>query len=299
MPDALVFAALAAEAARHAARCSTSTTPSRSCSRPSSTARPNHPLVRLIRAEERVSAALADGHIFVTAEARDLLRAARHRRRAHAGRHEHSRRARLRRAPRRRSRRPPTASCGSSTTAASPTASGSRPWSGRWRCCAAAASRSRSTSTAPTPRRPRSLAATAAEVAPDGVRIAPQPTPVEEIPSRLAEAAPRRRADPARRLHRAAAAGQAARVRPHGPAGGRLAPAGDRALLRRRRAARRAGRPGLDRRRDRRRAQPSRSWPATRAERASQRLAEIEWRPAAPAATWSWSTAWSSGARSS
>ena len=35
---------------------------------------PNHPLVRLIRAEERVSAAFADGHIFVTAEARDLLR---------------------------------------------------------------------------------------------------------------------------------------------------------------------------------------------------------------------------------
>jgi glycosyltransferase involved in cell wall biosynthesis len=35
----------------------------------------DHPLVRLIRAEERVSAALADGHVFVTAEARDLLRA--------------------------------------------------------------------------------------------------------------------------------------------------------------------------------------------------------------------------------
>lgn len=35
---------------------------------------PAHPLVRLVRAEEKVSAALADGHIFVTAEARDLLR---------------------------------------------------------------------------------------------------------------------------------------------------------------------------------------------------------------------------------
>jgi glycosyltransferase involved in cell wall biosynthesis len=33
-----------------------------------------HPLVRLVRAEEKISAALADGHIFVTAEARDLLR---------------------------------------------------------------------------------------------------------------------------------------------------------------------------------------------------------------------------------
>lgn len=36
--------------------------------------RPGHPLVRLIRAEERVSAAMADGHIFVTEEAGELLR---------------------------------------------------------------------------------------------------------------------------------------------------------------------------------------------------------------------------------
>jgi glycosyltransferase involved in cell wall biosynthesis len=35
---------------------------------------PSHPLMRLVRAEERFSAALADGHVFVTAEARDLLR---------------------------------------------------------------------------------------------------------------------------------------------------------------------------------------------------------------------------------
>lgn len=35
---------------------------------------PDHPLVRLTRLEERLSAALADAHIFVTAEARDLLR---------------------------------------------------------------------------------------------------------------------------------------------------------------------------------------------------------------------------------
>lgn len=34
----------------------------------------NHPLVRLIRAEERISAGLADGHIFVTDEARELLK---------------------------------------------------------------------------------------------------------------------------------------------------------------------------------------------------------------------------------
>ena len=36
---------------------------------------PGHPLVRLVRVEERVSAALADGLIFVTPEARDLLAA--------------------------------------------------------------------------------------------------------------------------------------------------------------------------------------------------------------------------------
>lgn len=35
---------------------------------------PNHPLVRLIRTEERLSAAMADGHVFVTEEARELLR---------------------------------------------------------------------------------------------------------------------------------------------------------------------------------------------------------------------------------
>jgi glycosyltransferase involved in cell wall biosynthesis len=35
---------------------------------------PGHPLVRLIRLEERLSAGLADAHIFVTDEARDLLR---------------------------------------------------------------------------------------------------------------------------------------------------------------------------------------------------------------------------------
>lgn len=34
----------------------------------------DHPLVRLVRTEERISAAVADGHIFVTEEARELLR---------------------------------------------------------------------------------------------------------------------------------------------------------------------------------------------------------------------------------
>lgn len=36
---------------------------------------PRHPLVRLVRAEERLSAAMADGLVFVTPEARDLLAA--------------------------------------------------------------------------------------------------------------------------------------------------------------------------------------------------------------------------------
>ena len=36
---------------------------------------PGHPLVRLVRAEERISAALADGLVFVTPEARELLAA--------------------------------------------------------------------------------------------------------------------------------------------------------------------------------------------------------------------------------
>jgi glycosyltransferase involved in cell wall biosynthesis len=35
---------------------------------------PQHPLVRLVRGEERLSAAFADCHVFVTSEARDLLR---------------------------------------------------------------------------------------------------------------------------------------------------------------------------------------------------------------------------------
>jgi glycosyltransferase involved in cell wall biosynthesis len=34
---------------------------------------PDHPLVRMVRVEERLSAAMADGHIFVTEEARELL----------------------------------------------------------------------------------------------------------------------------------------------------------------------------------------------------------------------------------
>src|SRR5215213_6703918 len=74
MPDALVFAALAPKL-RGAPLILNfhDTFPELFATlfdRPAS-----HPLVRLIRTEERLSAALADGHIFVTAEARELLAA--------------------------------------------------------------------------------------------------------------------------------------------------------------------------------------------------------------------------------
>jgi glycosyltransferase involved in cell wall biosynthesis len=148
---------------------------------------PTHPLVRLIRAEEKVSAALADGHIFVTTEARDLLRA----RGVAADRTQI-----VMNTPDERvfgERRPPAAP----------------PSDGELRVVyhggladrfgvevlvrAVALLRSRG---APVTldvygsdaEAARTLAATAGEVAPEGVRIAPQPTPVAEIPGRLAEA---------------------------------------------------------------------------------------------------------------
>ena len=148
---------------------------------------PDHPLVRLVRVEEKVSAALADGHIFVTAEARDLLRdrgisAARSQvvmntpdervfgeRRApqplpdegelrvvyHGGLADRFGVETLVRAVallRRRSEPVSLDVYGSDAEAA------------------------------------RTLAAAAATIAPEGVRIAPQPTPVDEIPARLAAA---------------------------------------------------------------------------------------------------------------
>ncbi len=146
-----------------------------------------HPLVRLIRAEERVSAALADGHIFVTEEARELLR-------------ERSVTAKrtqvVMNTPDERvfgERRP--ASC--------------PPSEGELRIVyhggladrfgvetlirAVALLRDRELPVSldvygSDAEAARKLAAFAAEQAPEGVRVAPQPTPVEEIPARLAEA---------------------------------------------------------------------------------------------------------------
>jgi glycosyltransferase involved in cell wall biosynthesis len=148
---------------------------------------PNHPLVRLIRAEERISAALADCHIFVTGEARDLL----------AGRGITAARTQIvmntpdervfgaRRDPIELPQRGPlrvvyhgglAERFGVETlvrTVAMLRADGAEVELDVYGSDAEAA---------------RALTEKAAEIAPDGVRIAPRPTPVEEIPSRLATA---------------------------------------------------------------------------------------------------------------
>ncbi len=148
---------------------------------------PGHPLVRLIRAEERVSAAMADGHIFVTAEARDLLAA----RGVGAARTQV-----VMNTPDERvfgERRPPQLP----------------PADGELRVVyhggladrfgvenlvrAVALLRERATPVVldvfgADAEAARELAATAAALVPEGVRIAPRPTPVEQIPDRLREA---------------------------------------------------------------------------------------------------------------
>lgn len=147
----------------------------------------DHPLVRLIRAEERLSAALADGHVFVTDEARELLR----------GRGIGAKRTQVvMNTPDERifgERRAPV----------------SRPAGDELRVIyhggladrfgvetlvrAIAMLRERDEPVSldvygADAEAARRLAAVASGVAPAGVRIAPQPTPVEEIPARLAEA---------------------------------------------------------------------------------------------------------------
>jgi glycosyltransferase involved in cell wall biosynthesis len=148
---------------------------------------PGHPLVRLIRAEERLSAALADGHIFVTEEARELLR--------ERGIDAKNTQVVM--------NTPDERVFGERREASTP------PGEDELRVVyhggladrfgvetlvrAVSLLRSRDQeisldvygSDAEAARR---LASLAAEVAPEGVRIAPQPTPVEEIPARLAEA---------------------------------------------------------------------------------------------------------------
>ncbi len=148
---------------------------------------PKHPLVRLVRVEERLSAALADGLIFVTPEARDLLAD-----RGVTAAHTQV----VMNTPEERvfgERRPPKAPrpdgelrvvyhgglaerFGVETlvrAVAMLRGQGARVRLDVFGADAEAAAR---------------LAALAAEHAPEGVHIAPRPTPVEQIPARLEEA---------------------------------------------------------------------------------------------------------------
>jgi len=148
---------------------------------------PRHPLVRLIRAEERLSAAMADGHIFVTEEARQLLSA----RGIDAERSQVVMNT------------PDERVFGERRTATEPPAGGelrivyhgglADRFGVETLVRAVAMLRGRGGqvgldvygSDAEAAGR---LAAFASEVAPEGVRVAAQPTPVGEIPGRLAEA---------------------------------------------------------------------------------------------------------------
>jgi glycosyltransferase involved in cell wall biosynthesis len=148
---------------------------------------PNHPLVRMVRLEERVSAAMADCHVFVTAEARDLLA------------------ARGITAPRNQivMNTPDERVFGQRRPALSPPLDEELRvvYHGGLADRFGAECLVRAVATLRQGRQPvrldvygsdaeaaARLAAIASEVAPEGVRIAPQPTPVEEIPARLEEA---------------------------------------------------------------------------------------------------------------
>jgi len=148
---------------------------------------PDHPLVRLIRAEERLSAAMANGHIFVTDEARDLLRT----------RGIGAKRTQV------VMNTPDERVFGERRSPVAPPADGelrvvyhgglADRFGVETLVQAVAMLRERSEAITldvygSDAEAARQLAAVAAKVAPEGVRIAPQPTPVEEIPARLAEA---------------------------------------------------------------------------------------------------------------
>jgi len=148
---------------------------------------PDHPLVRLIRAEERLSAAVADGHVFVTGEARDLLRS-----RGIAA----ARTQVVMNTPDERvfgERRPPVAPPREGELRVVYHGGLAERFGVETLVRAIAMLRDRNEPVAldvygSDAEAARSLAATAAELAPQGVRVAPQPTPVGEIPGRLAEA---------------------------------------------------------------------------------------------------------------
>jgi glycosyltransferase involved in cell wall biosynthesis len=147
----------------------------------------SHPLVRLIRAEERLSAALADGHIFVTDEARDLLR--------ERGIDAKNTQVVM--------NTPDERIFGERREASAPSSEGelrvvyhgglADRFGVETLVRAVSLLRNRNEKVSldvygSDAEAARHLAAFAAEAAPEGVRIAPQPTPVEEIPARLADA---------------------------------------------------------------------------------------------------------------
>jgi glycosyltransferase involved in cell wall biosynthesis len=149
---------------------------------------PQHPLVRLIRAEERISAALADGHVFVTDEARELLK-----QRGIEAKHTQV----VMNTPDERvfgERRQPKAPPSEGTLRVVYHGGLADRFGVETLVRAVAMLRGGRDeeieldvygSDAEAAQR---LATKAAAVAPEGVRIAPQPTPVGEIPTRLAEA---------------------------------------------------------------------------------------------------------------
>lgn len=148
---------------------------------------PDHPLVRLIRAEERVSAAFADGHVFVTAEARDLLRA----RGVAAGRTQI-----VMNTPDERvfgERREPQAPPAGEELRVVYHGGLADRFGVATLVEAVALLRERGAPVSldvygSDAEAAGKLAAAAAAIAPTGVRIAPQPTPVDEIPDRLGKA---------------------------------------------------------------------------------------------------------------
>ncbi len=145
---------------------------------------PDHPLVRLVRAEERLSAALADGHIFVTAEARDLLR----------GRGVEAERSQVvMNTPDERvfgERREPLLPPREGELRVVYHGGLAERFGVETLVRAVAQLRAQGAPVAldvygSDAEAARTLAAAAAEIAPEGVRIAPQPTPVDQIPDRL------------------------------------------------------------------------------------------------------------------
>jgi glycosyltransferase involved in cell wall biosynthesis len=149
---------------------------------------PKHPLVRLIRAEERLSAGFADGHVFVTTEARDLLRA--------RGIEARRRTQIVMNTPDERvfgERRGPQAPPGGGELRVVYHGGLADRFGVETLVRAVAMLRQRGAPVSldvygSDAEAAATLATAAAELAPTGVRIAPQPTPVEQIPSRLAEA---------------------------------------------------------------------------------------------------------------